>query len=390
MNAPPSTLNDWSYEAISDLLHAHCFEDANFDWKLEFPRDQRGKDRLVRAAVAMANNGGGFLIFGVADQHAFSPIERICGVRPDKEFTHHLHGQLCRADPPVRFQPRNPPIAIPDSDSVIQVAQILPISAPHSFENIFYRRTSGGSAEPMKTQEVQELFVRWSKIIREAPMLQHIRQIRYTIYQSRGWEELERDVAPLRWYAQEGSVEVRREVLEALTLPLTYVRAGMPAGLAGEFSEIVLSALRPYSHRPMAEQDILMKAIDHGFALAYDGALYLQRGRVVWEGAQILAKALTIACRYELASVQSHALQKFEEARNAAARAQPTPFRDAIAWLRYKEEDAIAEGRGIGPEPQPHPQLGYRMLSDDGTQRTTKSRDKWSQNLRRIKSLLKL
>jgi hypothetical protein len=390
MNAPPSTLNDWSYEAISYLLHAHCFEDANFDWKREFPRDQKGKDRLVREAVAMANNGGGFIIFGVADQHTSSPIERICGVQPDKEFAQHLHGQLCRADPPVRFQPRNPPIAIPDSNSVIQIVQILSISAPHSFENIFYRRTSGGSAEPMKTQEVQKLFVRWNTVIREAPMLQHIRQIRYNIYQSRGWEELERDVAPLRWYAQEGSVEVRREVLEALTLPLTYVRAGMPAGLAGELSGIVLSALRPYPRRPKAEQGILMKAIDHGFSLAYDGALYLQRGLVVWEGGQILAEALTIACRYELASVESHALQKFEGARNGAARAKPTPFVDAVAWLRYKEEDAIARGRGIGSEPQINLRLEYRMLSDDGKQRATKPWDKWSQRLRRIKSLLRL
>lgn len=338
----------------------------------------------------MANNGGGFIIFGVANEHTANPIERICGLQPDTEFSQHIEGQLRRADPAVGFQLQNPPIAIPNSNRVLQVAAILPISSPHSFQNVFYRRTSGGSARPMKTQEVQGLFVRWNTAIREAPMFQHIRQIRYSIYQSSGWEELERDVAPLRWYAQEGSVEIRREVLEALTLPLTRVRAGMPAGLAGEFSGIVLSALRPYSPRPKAEQDILMRAITHGFSLAYDGALYLQRGRVVWEGTQILAEALTIACRYELASVESHAIQKFGGVREAAARAKPTPFLDAIEWLRYKEEDAIVKGRGIGLEPQINLNLEYRMFNDDGRQRATRPRYKWSRRLRCIKSLLRL
>ncbi len=385
MSARPSTLNDWSYEAISYLLQSHCFEDADFDWKREFPRDQKGKDRLVREAVAMANNGGGFIIFGVADQHTSNPNERICGIQPEKEFAQQLHGQLRRADPPVRFQLRNPPLAIPDGDNVIQVAQILPISAPHSFEYIFYRRTEGGSAEPMKTQEVQSLFVKWSKMIREAPMLQHIRQIRYKIYQSVGWEELERDVEPLRWYAQEGGREIRREVLEALALPLTYVRHGMPAGLAFQLSEIVLSAMRRYSDQPEVEDAILMRAIDHGFALAYNGALYLQSGRVVWAGAQVLAEALTIASQYELADVQTYALERFKRARNAAARAEPKPFGDAIGWLQYKEEHAIARARGIMPEPEPDMAIESRILKDTETQRPVGAWTKWKQHLGRVR-----
>src|ERR1051325_3682912 len=95
----PRTLNEWSLPTIRALLTANCVEDGRFDWKEMFPLDQRGKDRLVRCATSMANAGGGFIVFGVADKG--SPEQRIVGVQTDHEFYRQVADQLYRADPPV-------------------------------------------------------------------------------------------------------------------------------------------------------------------------------------------------------------------------------------------------------------------------------------------------
>jgi hypothetical protein len=75
-----------------------------------FPPDDKGKDRLVRSAAAMANAGGGFIVFGVADRG--SGADRACGMPADAEMGAWLASQLKRADPPIPHTLTNPPIPV--------------------------------------------------------------------------------------------------------------------------------------------------------------------------------------------------------------------------------------------------------------------------------------
>ncbi len=296
MDEIPATLQAWSYELIVDLLEAHCFEDARFDWKRDLPnsKDNKGKDRLVQEAVGMANSGGAFLIFGVANEDDSDPKQRILGLAADQEFNHKLQQLLKRADPPVPFLVKNPPIAIPSSNLCIQVVQIFHHSAPHSFKNIFYRRTTGGSAEPMTTHQVRDLFSKQDRLILlEAPVLQDIRRIGHKLQFIFDWELINQEIAPLRKYAMDGSVAVRLAVIEALDDPCARVRSKMPAGVALHLSDIIRNAIsirKAEEVRIKEEEPILLSAVEHGFALAYDGALYLRNGMTVWAGATVLER----------------------------------------------------------------------------------------------------
>ena len=388
MDEIPATLQAWSYEAIVDLLEAHCFEDARFDWKCALPssKDDNGKDRLVQEAVGMANSGGAFIVFGIADKHDRDPKQRIRGLPPDQEFNHKLQHLLKRADPAVPFLVKNPPISIPNSKLYIQVVQILPRSAPHSFKSIFYRRTTGGSAEPMTTHQVRDIFSRQDRLILEAPILQDIRRIEHNLQVTSDWELINQEVAPLRRYAMDGSATVRLAVLEALNDPCARVRSDMPAGVALHLTNIIWPAIKPGEEkegRIAEEEEILLRAAEHGRVLAYDGALYLRNGTTVWAGAIVLAEVLCAASGYELPKVVSKVRQGFKSARDGAERSHPKSFREAIEWLRYKEEDALARSTGRAGL-NPPDDLEYRLLRVKEELEETSRWRTWKRRLRQV------
>src|SRR5690242_4810304 len=197
----PAALDQWTLVAIRRLLAADCVEDGRFDWKAVFPPDEKGKDRLVRCAAAMANAGGGFIVFGVADRGDAS--ERVVGVARDDEFGTKLADQLHRADPPVPHRLKNPPIRVAQGRA-IYVVEIYDFSAPHSVDGRFLRRTGGGNDKLLRTHELRSLFLRSSSVL-EAPGLNEIRKVSWAFLRRRGWDRVREGLETIGPYVLEGT-----------------------------------------------------------------------------------------------------------------------------------------------------------------------------------------
>lgn len=161
----PRALADWNVDAILEVLSRGLFETEDFDFKESLPdsRDIVGKERLRGTCCAFANAGGGFLVFGVANDRALSAPDRLKGIDPHADFPEHFGSfpQLCM--PGVEWTFRNPPLTL-TSGRVVHVVHV-PKSwkAPHAVGNAakgwrFLKRTNKGD-EGMNIDEVRVAFL---------------------------------------------------------------------------------------------------------------------------------------------------------------------------------------------------------------------------------------
>lgn len=77
-------------EMLDDAVSAGVEETAELDWKGNSPLDWTDKGELAKDLAAMANNGGGLLVFGVTER---KKIKR-AGARVDIELTDHLERHI--------------------------------------------------------------------------------------------------------------------------------------------------------------------------------------------------------------------------------------------------------------------------------------------------------
>ena len=161
----PRSLNEWSVPAILEILTKGLFETEDFDFKEALPdsRDAAAKTRLRCACCAFANAGGGFLVFGVANDRTLAPDKRLKGLEPNIDFPEHFgsYPQLCV--PSVEWAFQNPPLSLP-SGRVIHIVHV-PKSwkAPHAVGSSedgwrFLKRTNKGD-EGMNIDEVRASFL---------------------------------------------------------------------------------------------------------------------------------------------------------------------------------------------------------------------------------------
>ena len=180
----PRTLNEWSLSSIKALLDANCIEDGRFDWKAMFPPDEGGKNRLVRSAAAMANAGGGFIVFGVADRG--NGAQRAAGMAADAELGAKLASQLKRADPPIPHVLTNPPIPVADG-RVIYVLEVRTDLAPHAdSDGRYFERSGGGTDQPISTHGLR----RRMAADLEVPGLNEIKKQAFAFVRPRGWDRI--------------------------------------------------------------------------------------------------------------------------------------------------------------------------------------------------------
>jgi hypothetical protein len=168
MSVHPQSLDDWTLDYIRGLLERHVFEDVEFDWK----ETVDGRDgRLRRNAVGMANNGGGFFIFGVSDNRNATPVDRLVGLDNTVDVAMSLSHLLTHApmDPGVPFQAAAPMPILP-RNRVVVVAQIFPTRAPHSVDGVFYGREPGATRY-LTTQEVANLIIRREERLSQVRLL---------------------------------------------------------------------------------------------------------------------------------------------------------------------------------------------------------------------------
>jgi len=111
--------------------------------------------------AAMANTGGGWILFGVKDRKTGqSPRDRVVGIPLGQDLAHQLGQKLVGIVPAVHFQSSPTAIPVPGSAELGIFIARIPVSAlrPHivTETGVFYRRTDGGGAEPMSFYEVRD------------------------------------------------------------------------------------------------------------------------------------------------------------------------------------------------------------------------------------------
>lgn len=343
----PRTLAEWTLPVIRELLAANCVEDGRFDWKEMFPnpQDVKGRDRLVRAAAAMANAGGGFLVFGVADKGPAA--DRVVGIPTDNEFGRELSQQLHRANPAVPHRMQNPPLDVAPGRS-IYVVEILGLAAPHAdADGKYFERTGGGTDQPIKTHQLRGRFR--SHDVLEAPGLHEIRKIAFTFLRPGDWERVRSGLEALTAYAAEGTPKQKVDVLEALTRLAIYTRQQMP-------DDILTGMLFVSEEATLHDSDDAPDLFDEGFEHAvevaghvgYDATLYVRHGFGVFTSARLLCQLLHQADRGQRADLRKLVLEQFDACIDAARRAHPEPWLDAARWYEYKR-DHPARGRHVPP-----------------------------------------
>lgn len=149
----PSSLKEWNFEIIKNLVEKNYSETEIFDFKSNLQPSIK-QERIV---CAFANTSGGFLIFGVGDT---KKTDRIIGIPSKVDFQKKFYDKIRMIEPSVYFEFKQPAIRIPHSDKVIHVCYIPRSSdRPHiTRDKLFYIRTNGGSNELMNYSVLRESF----------------------------------------------------------------------------------------------------------------------------------------------------------------------------------------------------------------------------------------
>ena len=160
---PLTSLDDWSLDVIRQLLVSREGEPAWFDFKqyLYNRQDPQSSTRLCETACAMANTGGGFIIFGVADKGS-TPEAQMVGIEITGEERRDFSKAIVKVRPSVRFDAK--PLLLPlRAGRGIFIVHVMSddVLRPHMNEHDwkFYQRGEGGTSVPMSYQQVRDVMV---------------------------------------------------------------------------------------------------------------------------------------------------------------------------------------------------------------------------------------
>jgi hypothetical protein len=177
---PFGSVDDWNLEIVRDLLADSTGEPGWYDWKevLRNRQDPKHNERLCKVACAMANTGGGFIVFGVANKGS-APENRIVGIDLDGEEGHDFGQIIDKVRPRIRFSGK--PLSMPSGHGLFVVHVPESGLRPHmsQWDGVFYQRGDGGNTRPMEYQQVRDLMTFTEERRRQMTLLRiEIRQIR--------------------------------------------------------------------------------------------------------------------------------------------------------------------------------------------------------------------
>lgn len=168
----PEDLSVWTYETVADIVTTHELEPGGFDYKEVLnPTDKQNskavddlRHSIRKAACALANTDGGFVIFGVRDRgkRVANAVDRIVGIPAEGDLGAEFGQKVSVIQPNVAFETSPKGIEIPNSDKVLFVVRIpRSRNRPHMIETdgAFYRRDDGGFCVPMRYIQVRELMM---------------------------------------------------------------------------------------------------------------------------------------------------------------------------------------------------------------------------------------
>jgi len=161
----PQSLSEWSVDVVLTLLRTAMFESELFDYKeaLPHPKDESGKDRLRRACCAFANSSGGFLVFGISDDKAKSPEDRLVGLESLLDFPEKFGNYPHTCTPAIAWNFLNPPLTL-SNGRVLHIVHVPKSwNGPHAQGEPssgwrFPKRTNKGD-EDMSMEEIRSGFL---------------------------------------------------------------------------------------------------------------------------------------------------------------------------------------------------------------------------------------
>lgn len=164
----PLNLSDWTLRGIEDLLAKGQYESEQFDFKEMLPdsRNEVEKWRLRKTCCAFANSAGGFLIFGVKDDRALPPADRLVGVDSQVDFFEHFGAYPSSCTPSIEWDFLRPSLQLPDGKVVHIVHIPRSWQAPHWVDDLknegkhFVKRTNKGN-EAMSYEEVKMAYLQY-------------------------------------------------------------------------------------------------------------------------------------------------------------------------------------------------------------------------------------
>jgi hypothetical protein len=168
----PKSLTEWSILAITNLLIQGYYETEFFDFKEMLPhsKNEVEKTRLHKSCCAFANSSGGFLIFGVKDDRALSPKDRLIGIDQALDLPELFGSYPKNCNPSITWKFLNPPLPL-ENGNVIHIFEIpRSWNAPHCIEvagskgsellRCFPKRTHKGN-EDMSYEEIRMAFLQY-------------------------------------------------------------------------------------------------------------------------------------------------------------------------------------------------------------------------------------
>src|SRR6266700_358171 len=152
---------------LSSFLVPSYYETEFFDFKEMLPhsKNEPEKTRLYKSCCAFANSSGGFLIFGVKDDRALSPKDRLVGIDQTRDLPELFGSYPKNCNPSIPWNFLNLPLPL-GNGNVIHIFEIpRSWNAPHSFEvasngRCFVKRTNKGN-EPMSYEEIRMAFLQY-------------------------------------------------------------------------------------------------------------------------------------------------------------------------------------------------------------------------------------
>ena len=165
----PTQLGEWTYDTVLAVVEAHEYEPGRFDYKSALnatseKKEDRDEHRasIQRTVCAMANTGGGFILFGVRDRrHAVAQFrDRVVGIPAHGDHRREFGQKIEAIQPEVHFDAS--PVLLRKHEGDEKGVFVVSISEspirPHmvSSTGVFYKRGDGGNAVRMDVYEVRD------------------------------------------------------------------------------------------------------------------------------------------------------------------------------------------------------------------------------------------
>ena len=166
---PPIQLADWTFDTVLAVVEAHEYEPGRFDYKAALnatgeKKEDRDEHRasIQRTVCAMANTGGGLILFGVRDRRyeVTHVRDRVVGIPAHGDHRREFGQKIEAIQPEVHFDASPVLLRAHEGDERGVFVVAIPESPirPHMVETTgaFYKRGDGGSAVRMDVYEVRD------------------------------------------------------------------------------------------------------------------------------------------------------------------------------------------------------------------------------------------